>query len=100
MIRRDATRKRRESEVGLDGLFEVADPSELMARDEVAEAVAKAVKRLPGPLRQAFVMNALEMKTFKEISQLTGIPMGTLMARKKKAVSQIRSDLKRTGMSI
>lgn len=100
IIRRETTRRNRESEVGLSDLFETEDPSTFIDRDEVAVAVADAVRDLAPPLRDAFVMNALEMKTFKEMSESTGIPMGTLMARKKKAVTKIRKALSRLGFDI
>lgn len=99
-IRAAARRRRREASVGLDELFERADPQELMERDEFARAVAGAVRGLPPANREAFVANALEMKTFKEISEETGVPMGTLMARKKRAVDEIRARLAEDGYMI
>ena len=64
------------------------------ARSSVS-AVADAVKHLEAPLRFAFVENELEGKTFKEIAAESGIPMGTLMARKQRAIEAIRSELQR-----
>ena len=100
IVRKDTRRKRREAEVGIDDLFEHDDPGKLMERTEFANAVADAVRRLPKNQREVFVQNALEMKTFKEISEATGAPMGTLMARKKKAVDTIRGRLNRQGYSL
>jgi RNA polymerase sigma factor (sigma-70 family) len=100
IVRKDTRRKAREAEVGIDDLFEHDDPGELMERTEFANAVADAVKQLPEKQKEVFVQNALEMKTFKEISEATGAPMGTLMARKKKAVDTIRGRLNRQGYSL
>jgi len=97
LVRSDSRRSARESAV--DELFAgVPDPVEWMERDEVARAVARAVEELPQPQRDAFVANALEGRTFKEISEQTGVPMGTLMARKKRAVDHIRVRLRQRGL--
>ena len=50
------------------------------------------------PLRFAFVENGLNKRTFNEISEKTGIPMGTLMARKAKAVQIVREKLEQKGL--
>ena len=81
-----------------DLLRESPDPQDLMARDEVAALVARAVAALPEAQREAFRGNALEGKTFREMSAESGVPMGTLMARKKKAVDSIRERLRRAGL--
>ncbi|MBN1675231.1 MAG: RNA polymerase sigma factor [Kiritimatiellae bacterium] len=95
LIRREA--RRREAEADLDDLFAGATPSELMAQDEFCAAVARSVERLAKDERRAFVENALNGKPFREISAESGIPMGTLMARKKRAVDRIRMELRREG---
>ncbi len=98
MVRAQVRRRRREESEGIAGLLAGADdPAALMERDEVARAVARAVKELPPPLRQAFVGQALEGKTFRTLSRESGVPEGTLMARKKKAVDSIRERLRREG---
>jgi RNA polymerase sigma factor (sigma-70 family) len=74
------------------------DPATLMEREEVADLVAEAIDRLSPSERDAFTMNELEGLTFREISAATGIPMGTLMARKKRAVESIRRHLTRYGI--
>jgi len=97
LVRSDSRRKQREAVV--EELFAGADdPAALMERDEVALAVAEAAEQLSDSQRAVFVAHALEGRTFKEISQETGVPMGTLMARKKKAVDSIRARLRRQGL--
>jgi RNA polymerase sigma factor (sigma-70 family) len=100
IIRRDVSRKAREqTAVGMEVLFTgTTDPATLMEQDEVADLVAEAIDRLPALQRDAFVMNALDGLTFREISASTGVPMGTLMARKKRAVESIRKHLARHGI--
>jgi len=99
LVRSDARRTARESSDAVEELFAgVPDPAAWMERDEVARAVARAVEELPHAQRAAFVANALDGRTFKEISEETGVPMGTLMARKKKAVDHIRTRLSKQGL--
>jgi RNA polymerase sigma factor (sigma-70 family) len=97
IIRRESKRRQKEAESAILDLFEGGDPEELMQRDELAGAVAKAVRELPEDLRSAFVLNGLEDMTFEEMSRQSGVPMGTLMARKKKAVDLIRNQLRQQG---
>lgn len=98
IIRRDSTRRDHEAASGLEDLFEGADPSELVESERFARALAREVEALPGDLRTAFVENALDGLTFERMSERSGVPMGTLMARKKKAVDTIREKLGRQGL--
>jgi RNA polymerase sigma factor (sigma-70 family) len=82
----------------LEALFdEVLDAREQLERQELVTAIADAVKHLDEPLRFALVNNELEGKTFKEMSAQTGIPMGTLMARKQRALETVRNELHQRG---
>ncbi len=97
LIRSDSRRRERETVEGIEELFSgAADPEALMRRDDVAREVAQAVEELSDDQRYAFVANALEGLTFQEMSDESGVPMGTLMARKKKAVDTIRGRLRRS----
>lgn len=90
---------RRRGEAGdLEALFEEAlDAREQLERRELVMGIADAVKHLDDPLRFALVENELEGKTFKEMSAQSGIPMGTLMARKQRALEAIRNELHQQG---
>jgi RNA polymerase sigma factor (sigma-70 family) len=93
--RRRSAEAEAEEQVGVEDLFDVDDPAALMERDEVADAVAEVVEGLPGELRFAFMGNALDGRTFRELAEESGVPAGTLMARKKRAVDRIRHELER-----
>jgi RNA polymerase sigma factor (sigma-70 family) len=69
-------------------------PEDTLEQEEIIGAVSDAVGTLPGELKSVFIANVLEMKPFSEISQESGIPMGTLMSRKQKAVEIIRNRLR------
>ena len=102
IIRRDSRRKAREAEADADGqgTEDVPSPGELLDRDEAAIALTEAVEALPEKLKQPFVLNALEGMTFEEMSRCTGIPMGTLLSRKKKAQDRIRIALRKQGFEL
>ncbi len=97
-IRRASRRREVESDDIVEELCGwIPDDTDAVQDEEMLAAVIAAVESLPGPLREAFVGNALEERTYREMSAASGIPMGTLMARKKRAVELIREELKRNG---
>jgi RNA polymerase sigma-70 factor (ECF subfamily) len=100
IIRRESMRRGKESAVEAEDLEAVPDPDALLDRDEAARMLTAALRRLPDTLREPFVQNALEGMTFEEMSRKTGIPMGTLMARKKKAQDRIRAEMRRKGFAL
>ena len=80
---------------------EQAVPDDAEARRDEAEmlaAVGEAIRALPAELRRAFEENAIRGKTFRQLAEETGIPAGTLMARKKRALAQIRQSLRERGL--
>lgn len=98
IVRSESRRRRREEDDAVAELLAGAGDLEAdLEREELARAVAAAVRGLPGPQREVFVANELEGVTFRELSERSGTPMGTLMARKKRAVDRIRERLRREG---
>lgn len=95
LIRKDRRREEGEAEAGIRDLFPGTDPAELAEHEELCRAIARAVDALSDELRWAFVKNGLEERTFREMSEESGVPMGTLMARKAKAVELLRAELRR-----
>jgi RNA polymerase sigma factor (sigma-70 family) len=98
ILRRQDVRSRDDQEAALTALLDdVPDAQELVDRQELVIAVADAVNHLEDPVRFAFVESVLEGRTFKDVSAQTGTPMGTLMARKQRAVHAIRNELRGRG---
>ena len=93
IVRGDRRRARAEEETTRADLVADRLPDEVVGQRELVERAARAVKNLPADLRFAFVEHAVHDKTFKVVSEESGIPMGTLMARKKKAVEILRDQL-------
>ena len=99
ILRSESRRRRREgSDLVEELLDQRADPSEALEGEELARELAAAIRQLPAPEREAFVANAIEGVTFRELSGRTGVPMGTLMARKKRAADRLRENLRRKGL--
>jgi RNA polymerase sigma factor (sigma-70 family) len=99
-ILRAKTRRRRREGEDLVGelLDQTADIGAALENEELARVLADAIRELPEPLANAFTANAIEGVTFRELSERTGVPMGTLMARKKRATDRIRERLRREGL--
>ncbi len=58
------------------------------------EEIEEALSELPEEQREVFILNELEQMTFKEISELTKVPVNTLLSRKRYAVLYLREQLK------
>ncbi|WP_205590818.1 RNA polymerase sigma factor [Hymenobacter oligotrophus] len=64
-----------------------------MARETIMEAILDALEELPPAQRQVFVWHEFDGKTFKQMSEETGVPLKTLISRKHYAVQQLRTKL-------
>ena len=64
-----------------------------MARDIIWEALLEALEELPEAQRQVFVWHELEKKSFKEMSEMTGDSINTLLSRKRYAIIALRKSL-------
>jgi RNA polymerase sigma factor (sigma-70 family) len=77
-----------------DILYDPAqDPDRLFARSLVWTELADALDELPAEQKEVFVMHELEGKSFKEIAEITGEPLNTLLSRKRYAVLFLREKL-------
>jgi len=68
-------------------------PDDAYARSLVWGELEDALEDLPGEQRMVFIMHELEGRSFKEIAQLTGQPVNTLLSRKRYAVLSLRERL-------
>ena len=69
------------------------NPDRVYARSLVWTELADALDELPEEQREVFVLHELEGKSFKEIVELTGEPLNTLLSRKRYAVLHLRERL-------
>ena len=83
---------------GMDLADERAGETRVAARlDETrrAQAVALALRELPGFMREVVVLRCSRELSFAEIAEVTGAPQGTLKSRFHRAVAALREALAR-----
>jgi RNA polymerase sigma factor (sigma-70 family) len=75
-------------------LFDPQDsPDSVYWRSMVWQELADALDELPERQRAVFVWHELEGRSFKEIAEMTGEPINTLLSRKRYAVLELRKRL-------
>jgi RNA polymerase sigma factor (sigma-70 family) len=78
-----------------DLLFDPADSPEVAYnRSQVWDKLYAALNELPEEQREVFVMQELDEMSFKDIAEITGEPVNTLISRKRYAVLHLRERLK------
>jgi RNA polymerase sigma factor (sigma-70 family) len=65
-----------------------------ISRMETRKILFKALAMLDEDQRSILIATELEEKTFQEVSEETGIPLGTLLARKSRAMKKIKDFFK------
>ena len=70
-----------------------AGPEALYARAVLLEALQDALDELPANQREVFIAHELEGRSFKEMVARSGVPLNTLLARKRYAVLHLRARL-------
>ena len=66
----------------VDGARACADnPETILARQDDARLVDEALQRLPVGYREAVVLRDIEDLSYKEIAEVAGLPIGTVMSR-------------------
>ena len=62
-------------------------------RDRVSGEAAKALEKVPDEFRIVFLMNTLGEFSYKEIGEMLGVPIGTVMSRLFRARRILRDEL-------
>src|SRR5437762_11741720 len=70
-----------------------AGPEALYFRSVLLEELELAIDELPDEQREVFVAHELEGHSFKELSEVSGVNINTLLARKRYAVLHLRECL-------
>jgi RNA polymerase sigma-70 factor (ECF subfamily) len=95
----DVVRLRRHEVVGSDVLLSLQlpsgepDPDERLIAAGESERVRRAVAILPEEQKRALVLAAFHGLTGREISEMEGIPLGTVKTRIRTAMLKLRSAL-------
>ncbi|HVI46600.1 MAG TPA: RNA polymerase sigma factor [Chitinophaga sp.] len=72
---------------------ETMEANNPMMRKFMSEAIMQAIDELPEDQRYVFLQHEIEGKSFKEMSEETGIGVNTLLSRKRYAVLYLRERL-------
>jgi RNA polymerase sigma-70 factor (ECF subfamily) len=75
-------------------LREVATPDSMLQSRQVAEAVNRAIEKLPEELRTAIVLRELEGLSYEEIAETMACPIGTVRSRIFRAREAIANELR------
>ena len=70
------------------------DPQARLAAKTTVQTVREAIAELPADYREALVLRELEGLSYKQISEVAGIPLGTVMSRLSRARDQLYSMLR------
>jgi RNA polymerase sigma factor (sigma-70 family) len=105
----DLFRKKRPSVLGNDSTFAGEDgdslrwedllpspdagPEAVYARSLLLDELDAALDELPEEQRDVFVAHEMEGRSFKELSEATGVSINTLLSRKRYAMLQLRRRL-------
>lgn len=68
-------------------------PDDDYLREMIWERIEAALAKMPEEQRNVFIMHELEQKTFKEMEEITGKNMNTLLSRKRYAMIFLRKEL-------
>jgi RNA polymerase sigma factor (sigma-70 family) len=72
----------------------ISDVEKEVRRAELRKSIVNAIERLPGEQKAIIIETEFNGRTFRDLSQEWGIPIGTLLARKSRALVKIRELLR------
>lgn len=70
-------------------------PDAILLREAIWDEIMEALEELPKEQREIFVQNEIEERSFREISEETGVSINTLLSRKRYAILALRKRLER-----
>ena len=72
---------------------QMASPEKLAAQDDERRRLMFALESLPARWREVIVLRELEGCSYKEIAEITGIPIGTVMSTLSRARARLQKTL-------
>ena len=77
------------------------DPQRILERTVKRDAVREMIEELPVQFREALVLREMNDLSYREIAELTGLPIGTVMSRLARARDLLRKRwLERAGAGV
>jgi RNA polymerase sigma-70 factor (ECF subfamily) len=68
-----------------------ASPEKMMLQQQDSATIRWLVAELPEPFREAIVLREMNDLSYKEIAEVAGVPVGTVMSRLSRARAMLRS---------
>jgi len=72
---------------------EITNPEALLERSRDSETLRQALEGLPEEFREVVVMRELEGMAYKQIAEVAGVPIGTVMSRLARARKRLQQAL-------
>jgi RNA polymerase sigma factor (sigma-70 family) len=72
-----------------EGEADLDTPEAALLRKATVEEVRRAVDALPAPFREVIVLREIEDCDYRQIAEIAGIPLGTVMSRLSRARSML-----------
>jgi RNA polymerase sigma factor (sigma-70 family) len=69
-------------------------PEKIFLRKLILEEIEACIEELPEKQKKIIILQIIEGKTFREISELTGESINTLLSRKRYAIAALQKRLK------
>jgi len=85
-----STRRRGHTELDEDLADAAPDPEESAIQAGHQRRLAAMIARLPDDFREALILRELEDMSYREIAEITGAPIGTVMSRLARARALLR----------
>jgi len=70
-------------------------PESTLLKEAIWDEITEALAELPAGQRDIFIQNEIEEKSFREISEATGMSINTLLSRKRYAILALRKRLQK-----
>jgi RNA polymerase sigma factor (sigma-70 family) len=71
----------------------LSDVEKEVSRAELRKSIVNAIEHLPGEQKAVVIETEFNGQSFRDLSREWGIPIGTLLARKSRALAKIRESL-------
>jgi RNA polymerase sigma-70 factor, ECF subfamily len=75
-------------------------PDGAQERGDAKETLGHALDRLPPEFREVIVLRELQGLSYKEISEVAGVPVGTVMSRLSRARARLQEVLREEGRAL
>ena len=72
-------------------------PGSALSRRDLRETLAEVLDRLPPEFREVIVLREMEGLSYKEISEVADVPVGTVMSRLSRARKRLQEALSASG---